>query len=386
MKHSDDSSDPQDFSLVTGGPFFQLLTRLHLTTPTLEFEKKRILALTLFAWLPLVVLSLIEGKAWTATSIPFFYDLETQARLLVALPLLLATELLVHRQLRILVGQFIDRNIISRNVLPKFKEAIASANSLRNSKAAELLLLIPVIVGAYYFYNRVGLDSWYSADKTLSWTGYWYVFVSRPLFQFIAFRWYFRIFVWARLLWQTSRLQLNLVPTHPDKASGLGFLSMAAVPFAPLIIAHGVLLAGFISNAIFFAGAKLTDFIVLFLVVVLFLELIILGPLLAFSRKIVRAQRKGLCEYGSLASSYVDAFDTKWLRSRNNDQLLGASDIQSLADLSNSFQVVQGARPYPFDMKTLLQIILFVILPLLPLLLTMIPLEQLLKKFFYLIF
>src|SRR5205823_9803500 len=106
---------------------------------------------------------------------------------------------------------------------------------------AELLLLIPVIMGGYYFYNRLGSDSWYTTDNTLSWAGYWYVFVSKPLFQFIAFRWYFRIFVWTRFLWHTSRLQLNLVSMHPDKVSGLGFLSMAAVPFAPLIIAHGVL-------------------------------------------------------------------------------------------------------------------------------------------------
>ena len=98
------------------------------------------------------------------------------------------------------------------------------------------------------------------AATQLSPAGYWYIFVSRPLFQFILIRWYFRLFIWARFLWQSSRLELNLIPTHPDRAAGLGFLGMSSAAFAPLLMAHGVLLAGLMANPIFFAGAKLTDF------------------------------------------------------------------------------------------------------------------------------
>lgn len=393
------SNDPPDFSLVLGGPLFQLLMRLRLTTPGLDFLKKRIIYITLFAWLPLLLLSLIEGTAWRNVGVPFLYDMEDHSRFLIALPLLIAAELLVHKQLRMLVGQFIDRDIITEKVLPNFRDLIASAMKLRNSVIIELILLLLAFVGGHYLWNTVsimetiasGTGSWYATtDSTgtyLSLAGYWYIFVSRPLFQFIAYRWYFRIFIWAHFLWKSSQLNLNLIPTHPDRACGLGFLAASSILFAPLIMAHGALFAGLIANSIFFLGAKLTDFMTLILGVILFIQLIILGPLLVFSPALMRAKRTGLRDYGVLASRYVGEFDLKWVRGgAANEQLIGSSDIQSLADLANSFQVVRDIRSYPFDRDTVIHVFLFVILPILPLILTMIPLEELIKIFFETVF
>lgn len=399
MKNIYNLHEPPDFSLVLGGPLFQLLMRLRLTTPALELLKKRIIYITLFAWLPLLLLSLVEGKAWGNGGLSFLYDMEAQARFLLALPLLIGAELLVHKHLRLLVEQFIDRDIITENLLPSFQKMIASAMKLRNSVIIELLLLLLVFLSGHYIWHTVsvietiasGAGSWYATtDSTgthLSLAGYWYVFVSRPLFQFIAYRWYFRIFIWARFLWQSSRLDLNLIPTHPDRACGLGFLAMSSALFAPLIMAHGVLFAGLIANSIFFAGAKLTDFMMLILGVVLFVQLIVLGPLFVFSPSLMRAKRAGLRNYGVLASWYVGEFDLKWVRGGVVDErLMGSGDIQSLADLANSFQVIRDIRPFPFDKGTAIQVILFVLIPILPLVLTMIPLEELLKKFFEAVF
>lgn len=396
MKNIHNSNEPPDFSVVLGGPLFQLLMHLRLTTPSLDFLSKRIIYITLFAWLPLLLLSLVEGTAWGNVRVPFLYDMEDQARFLVALPLLIGAELLVHKQLRLLVGQFIDRNIITEKMLPSFKELIASAMKLRNSVMIELILLLLAFIGGHYLWSTVsimetiasGAGSWYATtDSTsthLSLAGYWYVFVSRPLFQFIAYRWYFRIFIWAHFLWKSSRLDLNLIPTHPDRACGLGFLATSSILFAPLIMAHGVLFAGLIANSIFFSGAKLTDFIILILGVVLFVQLIVLGPLFAFSPSLVHAKRIGLRDYGVLASRYVDEFDFKWVRGGivGDEKLIGSGDIQSLADLANSFQVIRDIRSFPFDKDTLIQVIFFVLIPILPLVLTMIPLEELIKKFF----
>ena len=236
MKNIHNSHEPPDFSLVLGGPLFQLLVRSRLDTPALELVQRRIVFISMFAWLPLLLLSLVNGTAWGGVGLPFLYDIEMQARFLVALPLLIAAELLVHQRMRLIVGQFIDRDIITEAVLPKFKEVIASAMKLRNSVAIELILFILVFVGGHYFWSTVsgiakigtGTGTWYATvtdgGTQLSPAGYWYIFVSRPLFQFILIRWYFRMFIWARFLWQSSRLELNLIPTHPDRAAGLGFL------------------------------------------------------------------------------------------------------------------------------------------------------------------
>ncbi len=400
MKNIHNSHEPPDFSLVLGGPLFQLLMRLRLTTPALELLKKRIIFFTLFAWLPLLIFSLIEGQAWGGVKMPFLFDMEAQTRFLVALPLLLVAELFVHKQVRMLVGQFTDRDIVTEKERPKFHALISSAMKLRNSIVIELILLLLAFIVGPYLSNTVsiieevasGAGSWYastdSQGASLSMAGYWYFFFSRPLFQFIVFRWYFRIFVWARFLWQSSRLNLNLIPIHPDRACGLGFLALSSILFAPLIIAHGVVFAGLIGNAIFFAGAKLTHFILLILGVVLFVQLIVLGPLLAFSPSLMRAKRTGLRDYGILASKYVEEFDLKWVRggAAGDERLVGSSDIQSLADLANCFQVIRDIRAFPFDKGTAIQVLLFVIIPILPLVLTMIPLEELIKKLFETIF
>jgi len=146
------SNEPPDFSLVLGGPLFQLLVRSRLATPAFELIKRRIVFISLFAWLPLLLLSQVAGKAWRGGGLPFLYDIEMHARFLVALPLLIGAELLVHQRLRLVVGQFIERDIITEAVLPRFKAVVASAMKLRNSVAMELILFILIFVGGYYLW------------------------------------------------------------------------------------------------------------------------------------------------------------------------------------------------------------------------------------------
>ena len=114
--------------------------------------------------------------------------------------------------------------------------------------------------------------------------------MSLPIFQFLLCRWYFRIFIWARFLWQISRINLSLVPTHPDRVGGLGFLSDTVYAFLPLLIAHGALLAGLLGDRIYHLGAKLPDFMLEVLLLVIFLTCVVLGPLLVFAPQLAQAK------------------------------------------------------------------------------------------------
>jgi hypothetical protein len=203
-----------------------------------------------------------------------------------------------------------------------------------------------------------------------------------PPFQFIFFRWYFRLFIWARFLWQVSRIDLSLVPTHPDRVCGLGFLSDKVYAFIPVLIAHGALLAGLLGNRIYHLGAKLPDFLLDILMVAIFLICVVLGPLFVFAPQLAQAKFIGKGEYGALAERYMRGFDVKWLRScaPADAPLLGNADIQSLADMGNSFQVVQTIRLVPFTREVILQLLAATLAPLAPLLLTMMPLEEFLKR------
>jgi hypothetical protein len=388
---------PQDFSLVLGGPLFQLLRRVHLSDDALLMARRRTIIIAMIAWLPLLMLSVLEGNAWSGTAlVPFLKDFEAQTRFLVALPILILAELVVHQRMRHLIEQFLERKLIPESGASQFEAAIASAFRLRNSVLAEVLLIAFVygfgILIIWRQYIALDAATWYTMPSAegskLTFAGMWYSYVSLPLFQFLLLRWYFRFFIWTRFLWQVSRIDLSLVPTHPDRAGGLGFLTTTVYAFVPLLMAHGVLLSGLIGNRIYHMGATLPEFKLEILVLVVFLMFVVLGPLLMFAPQLAEARRKGLREYGSLAERYVREFDAKWLRggAPSGEKLVGSADIQSLGDLTNSYDVVRTMRYAPFSKEAILQLAAVTLAPIVPLLLTMMPLEALLKSLLGILF
>jgi hypothetical protein len=298
--------------------------------------------------------------------------------------------------MRFVVKEFLERHLIPESAMTRFDAAIASLFRLRNSLLAELLLLALVygvgILIVWRHYVAIDAATWYATSSTegskLSLAGLWYGYLSLPIFQFLLLRWYFRIIVWTRFLWQVSRIDLSLVPTHPDRVGGLGFLSETVYAFIPLLIAHGALLAGLLGDRIYHLEAKLPDFMIEIVVLVIFLMCVVLGPLLVFAPQLAEVKRSGLREYGTLAQRYVREFDAKWQRggAPADELLIGSGDIQSLADLSNSFEVVRTMRIAAFTKETILQLAVATLAPIAPLLLTMMPLEELLKKLLGILF
>ena len=390
MNQTNNLNEPADFSLVLGGPLYQLWRRSHLSGDALEQVRLRIIVISLFAWLPLLLLSALEGHALGGrAAVPFLMDIEVHVRFLLVVPLFIIAELVVHQRMRFVVQQFLDRNLIPKSALPRFDAVITSAFRLRNSVLAEVLLIAFVyVVGVllvWRHYTALATATWYAVPTVdglqFSLSGMWYGYVSLPIFQFLLLRWYFRLFIWMRFLWQVSRIDLSLVPTHPDRVGGLGFLVNTVYAFAPLAMAHGAVLAGLIANRIFYLGAALLDFKVEVAVIVVFLLCVVLGPLLVFAPQLAQAKRTGNREYGTLAQRYVREFDAKWLRggAPGDEPLVGSGDIQSLADLGNSFEVVRTMRIAPITKDAILQLAAATLAPVVPLALTMMSLEELLK-------
>ena len=68
----------QDFSLVLGGPLYQLWRGTRLAGDTLHLLHRRIIVLAWLAWVPLLLLSVAEGHAWgDGVRLPFLLDVET---------------------------------------------------------------------------------------------------------------------------------------------------------------------------------------------------------------------------------------------------------------------------------------------------------------------
>ena len=380
---------PVDFSLIQGGPFFQLLVRTGMLDPPTGLLARRIVGLLVIAWLPLVLLSALTGRAFGGVAVPFFHDLGEQVRFLLCVPLLLAADVVVHRRIGPVVGQFLERGVVAPADRPRFRELVASAMRLRNSMVAELLILAVAIAAIMFAgrYNAMSVTSWAAVpvDGQMRPTaaGYWNTFVSLTIFRFLLVRWYFRLLIWgiflARVAWG---LPLRLNALHPDRAAGLGFLSGSIYAFAPILLVHTITLSGSIANKILHEGAKLPQFKVEIAAWIVALTLLVVAPLLAFVTRLAEARRVGLRDYGIVASRYVGGFRRKWVEGQGADQgeLLGTGDIQSLADLSNSFEVVRGTGLVPVGLPMVARLILVMVIPLLPLTLTMVPLGDLIDR------
>lgn len=386
-------SEAEDFSLVLGGPLFQLLRKSHLEGDAMELLYRRTIAAVVLTWFPLLLLSLFQPNDGSAGRVSFFRDIEVHARFLVALPILIASELVVHGRIRPVIRRFAEWRIVLPEDSPRFHKAIESAVRLRNSVYVELVLLAAVYTVGLLVWsgrNELGVTTWYAVPGgrwNLTPAGFWYVLVSIPVFQFILLRWYMRLFVWFRFLWQVNRIELNLIPTHPDRCGGLSFVGKSSYAYAPILFAQGAILAGIVADRVLYHAESLQSFKLQIGGFIVFFLFVVLGPLLMFTPRLARARLKGLADYGLFAQRYVEDFDRKWAHGEHtSEEMLGTGDIQSLADLGNSYAIVQEMRVVPFGLRDVSRLAIATAAPLSPLLLTVFSFEELVVRMFKTVF
>jgi len=207
--------------------------------------------------------------------------------------------------------------------------------------------------------------------------------VALPIFQFLMLRWIYRLGIWAEALWKISKLDLALTPTHPDRGGGIAFLSRAPPPFGLILFALSSVTSSTIASRILFQGETLQEYQWSYLAAFVILVAILSAPMLVFAPRLLALKERGLHQYGELASTYNQAFHSKWVESGGvtEDRLLGTGDIQSQAALENSFRVVSEIKPTPFELGDFLGMAAPGLAPALPLLLTIMPASVLLKAF-----
>lgn len=110
--------------------------------------------------------------------------------------------------------------------------------------------------------------------------------------------------------------------------------------------------------------------------------LLVLTPLCVFTPILWETKTSGMSMYGILAYEYTKSFHQKWIvqRRAGEEPLLGTADIQSLADLGNSFAFVEKMGLLPIGSRVPIHLALASLIPMSPLLLTMMPLTEILKR------
>jgi hypothetical protein len=188
--------------------------------------------------------------------------------------------------------------------------------------------------------------------------------------------------VWGVFLRRTARLPLHCTPCHPDGAGGLGFLGRTQLFFGPVAFAASSVVAGGFANLITYEGSSVDALKYEMIAFCIISVAVSAAPLLMLTSRLFHVKEQGLSDYHTLGLSYTAGFDRKWIiggGQSNAEPLLGAADIQSLADLSNSFNVVRNMRVVLVDRRILIGLAIPAVLPMLVLLAAATPVDQLVK-------
>jgi hypothetical protein len=362
------------FSLVVGGPFYALLSRLGLTGADQLPTLRAAFALALLAWLPPALLAAAQSVTdGSYSGWGFFTDTTVYTRYLIAVWVLVATERYADSRTIMLAHKFRDTRLLSDDSHPAFAAVLASADRRSSSWFAELLILIIAVVWSAFtsrYVIETAGSSWegtvLAGDVVLSWAGEAGRFLSNPLFLFLVLRWFWRFLVWTALLYRISRLPLQLSPVHPDRSAGLGFLAIYPSIFSGFVFALSCVVAS--------AMLKELDFVrhdpqTVWLAIAFWIAVILIvfiGPLFVFIPPILAAREKALLEYGRLVHQFQRAFHSKWVdEARNGKDLMGSSDLSPISGLYATLQTVRGLQVIPVDRAAIVQLVIAAGLPML---------------------
>jgi hypothetical protein len=364
-----------DFSLVRGGTLARLLPRRWLNLKPELSAASSALALVLLTWAPLPVFALLAGGTELRELVR---DLPVHAQLLLTLPLMVLAGPYIDRRLAMALRLFISSELVRGEAVPRMLRSVEQLSGLRRSYVAEVLLLLTAY--ALSLFPSLALwNAWaMQTDTHLSAAGSWYRWVSVPLLRFFLLRWAWRALVWNLMLLRLSRLPLVLVPTHPDRAGGLGFLATCQASFGSIIFAIGCTVAAAMRERRELAGlADLVRYASPLLVLAVVAVVAIFAPLALFCPVLLRAKRRGDEHFSALAALHSQRFEARWFgqeawarRCAQEDDVLGAPEISSLQDLGTSFEAERQMRFVPIGRRPVVAVALSAVVPIVPVLMS----------------
>jgi hypothetical protein len=329
-------------------------------------------ALVAVAWLPFAVLAVL-GRLGAGQWDPLALDVKAHVRWLVTIPLLAAGEWIMDDRVVFTVRYLRESGLVAKPSAAALAHAESETARWCNSWLLEAALLVLAVVP--------GVSQLALARTPASW---WYALVGLPLARFILLRWLQRWLLWTALVARLSRLELTLIGLHPDRAGGLGNLTLPSRALALPFLALGTLVAASLGTRMLAGVAFERNLPAILGYMGLCLAVAVL-PLVFFVPALARAKRQALVEYGSLACTYVQGFEERWLRNRAADPL-GSADIQSLNDLGGSYAVIDQMRLLPFSPRFVVELAAFALAPMVPLYLASVSIDEVAARLLRIIF
>jgi hypothetical protein len=384
---------PSACGLFDGGPPLRIQTWLGLVEPGEPHVLRRAVLAALIGWLPLAALSAVQSLILRQDALwPFASDFGLHARSLITAPVLILAEAFLVPRLGGIAQHFLDAGLVTEPDLPRFRAAQASTLRLRDSAVAEVLaigLAYAIVVAALASVPPAEVPAWQKGvgpTPVFSLAGWWHALVSLPLLVVLFLGWVWRAFLWTRFLWLMSRLDLRLIPAHPDHTAGLLFVGYSVRACGVLGFALGATVAGTAANGVVLLDFSLLAYRYHIAALIVFVVALFGGPLLVFTGRLLREWRRGVFEYGALADGLGRRFETRWFHHEVGEDVLQAPDFSAATDLYSVVANVYAMRVVPVERKSVFLLVIMTLAPFLPVLLMAVPLDTLFSDLANLLF
>jgi hypothetical protein len=335
-------------------------------------------------WMPIAILAAFGGVYSLRA---FLTDYAAQSRLLVVIPLLIIAEPPFAANLQSVADKFRDDGIVK----PEQRARFDSAEAVLVRRGNNFIVKVVVVILAYVFvastFSTIAsspLMPWcFGAGgvMNLSPAGSWYVLVSTPIVLALLFLWIWRQLVWFWFLGVTSRMDLQLIASHPDRAGGLIFVEQCMWGYLRLSFAIGTIVAGGVANRVVHLHQRIEDFRYIPLVVIAVVVILCAGPFCVFWELLRRTRRRGIFAYGSLATSMGRQFEHKWLATPTSpsDDALAKTDFSAMIDLYSVVANVHEIKSLPIGMRNIGRLVGAALAPAVPLAFIALPFDVIMQ-------
>jgi hypothetical protein len=374
------------FSPVENEPPLRWLRWLHLMPANGLGAIRRALFLALLTWLPIAIWAFATGRvpgSDPAESLMRHYGVHV--RCLVVIPLLILAEPMLHSTAKMIAARMAAAVVTDPAARTRFDGAGRDVARLRDASLPWVLLIGLAIAWSLADRPEEHGDamSWaIDAGGALGFGGWWFAYVARPVFLALLIGWLWRIVLVTYWSWRVGRIDLALVPTHPDRAGGIAFVEKLPGAFALVSVALSATMASRWAHEILHHGATIDSYRHTIILFVLLWSLLLLLPLLAFAPVFGKVRAKAIAEYSVLVGKQGRLVHRRWVEGEQggDEPILDAPEIGPVADAAAIYEAVKNMRRIPIGKMSIATIIVPLAIPLLLVAALQIPLKELLLK------
>ena len=345
---------------------------------------RRAVFLALVTWLPIAAWAAVSGQVkGDAESI--FQHYGVHVRCLLAIPLLVLAEKGFDTAIRGIAAMLVASGVVASEQRGAFDAVNARLAAWRDASLPWALVLGAAL--ALTLADRPTVDddamAWAAAsDGTMGFGGLWFACVVRPVFLALVFGWLWRMLLVAYWMRGIGRIGLSLVPTHPDRAGGLGFIEKLPGAYAMVTFALSAVIASRWAHEVLHHEVALRAFIQPAAVFAVLWTLLALLPALLLLPAMAGARGRAIPAYANLVGAQGRLVHARWILGKpvGDDALLEAAGIGPVADAATLYDSVTKMKQVPIGKGSVMRVLVPMLLPMLVVAALQIPLKELLIK------